>query len=59
MYKSLHVKGSAAEKFLYKTYANKLTKLKNLAKKIIIISSFQCLESNLKNVGNSTFFIAV
>ena len=50
MYKSHYVKESTAEKFLYKTYANKLTKIKNLAKKIIIITSFQCLESNLKKI---------
>ena len=30
MYKSHYVKGSPAEKYLYKIYANKLTKLKNL-----------------------------
>ena len=33
MYKSHYVKGSTAVKFLHKTYANKLTKIKNLAKK--------------------------
>ena len=33
MYKSYYVKGSTAKKFLYKTYANKLTKIKNLVKK--------------------------
>ena len=32
MYKSHYVKGPSAEKYLYKIYANKLTKLKNLAK---------------------------
>ena len=40
MDKSHYVKGSSAEKYLYKIYANKLTQLKNLAKKKFLSTVF-------------------
>ena len=48
MYKTHYLNGTTAQKYLYKLYANKLTKIKNLAKKYYYHDQLQINKNNSK-----------
>jgi len=53
LHKTLFLNGNDFERSLYKKYANKLTRVKNLSKKGTTIQQFLSEKITLKNYGNS------
>ena len=51
MSKTHYLNGTKAQKYLYKLYANKLTKIKIWPKNIIIMINYKLIKTILKELG--------